>query len=452
VPKNNSISPALADKPNKPSAEFPLFAHATRRWAKKIKGKIVYFGPWSDPDAALKNYFDFVDGKPMGKTLRPQSVPSERPNKPYPEFPLFPHATRRWAKKIKGRLVYFGPWSDPDGALKNYLDQADALHAGRKPRVESEGASIKDVCNNFLNIKKARLDSGELSSHSWTKYKKVADEVIAAFGKQRLASDLDGQDFARLRERMASKWGVNRLADMIQHVRSVFKAAFESGLLAVPTRFGPGFARPTKKSIRLHRAKLGAKLFSAEEIRRLLDTAGVPMKAMILLGVNCGFGNSDCGNLPLAAADLETGWIDFPRPKTGVSRRCSLWPETVEALKAALGKRPEPKIAEDAGLFFITKRGQRWGNGTTTAPVSQEMEKLLHALGIYRKGLGFYVLRHTFRTVADGSKDQPATDAIMGHESSHMSSVYREAIADGRLQAVSEYVRRWLFGDGDRVE
>jgi len=46
-----------------------------------------------------------------------------------------------------------------------------------------------------------------------------------------------------------------------------------------------------------------------------------------------------------------------------------------------------------------------------------------------RKGLGFYTLRHTFRTVADEAKDQPAADFTMGHESPHMSTVYRETSA-----------------------
>jgi hypothetical protein len=28
-------------------------------------------------------------------------------------------------------MHYFGPWSDPDGALARYLEPEDALHAGR---------------------------------------------------------------------------------------------------------------------------------------------------------------------------------------------------------------------------------------------------------------------------------------------------------------------------------
>src|SRR5262245_30598705 len=39
------------------------------------------------------------------------------------------------------------------------------------------------------------------------------------------------------------------------------------------------------------------------------------------------------------------------------------------------------------------------------------------------KGLGFYPLRHTFRTVADEAMDQPAADFIIGPEIPHMSSV-----------------------------
>src|SRR5262249_38314778 len=153
-------------------------------------------------------------------------------------------------------------------------------------------------------------------THTFANYKIAAGELVAHMGKTRLAADLDPQDFAKLRSRMAKKWGLYRLGVNIQHIRSILKHAFDARLIPTPVQFGPGFARPTKKAIRLYTAQQGPKLFTADEIRELLNAAGVRLKAMILLGINCAFGNSDCGNLPLSAVNLDTGWIDYPRPKT----------------------------------------------------------------------------------------------------------------------------------------
>jgi integrase len=379
-----------------------------------------------------------------------------KPAKPYPDFPLFPHAAGVWAKKIRGKLYYFGPWNDPDAALRSYLAQKDDLHAGRTPRpADPEAVTVKEVVNAFLNHKKALLDSGELSPRSWDDYKATTDILIGRFGKGRLAADLRPEDFATLRKYLAKSVGPVRLGNTIQRVRSVFKYAYDAELIDRPVRFGPGFKRPSKKVLRLHRAEAGRKLFTAEEVRRLIDAAGPAMRAMLLLAINGGMGNSDCGNLPLSALDLEAGWVDYPRPKTGVPRRVLLWPETVQAVREALAKRPAPKRAEDAGLVFITKRGLSWSKDTRDNPLSKETAKLMKELGINgRKGLGFYTLRHVFRTVADEAKDQPATDFIMGHEVPHMSSVYRETISDERLRAVTDHVRRWLYlacGSSERV-
>jgi integrase len=181
-------------------------------------------------------------------------------------------------------------------------------------------------------------------------------------------------------------------------------------------------------------------------VRQLIEAASVPVRAMILLGINGGMGNADCGMLALSAVDLDNAILDFPRPKTGIPRRFPLWPETVEAIRAALDCRPPAKKTDHAGLVFITKYGKPWAKLTADNTLAKEMGKLLRELGINgRKGLGFYTLRHLFRTVADESKDQPAVDYVMGHEVPHMSSVYRETLSDERLRAVVEHVRRWLF-------
>jgi integrase len=169
------------------------------------------------------------------------------------------------------------------------------------------------------------------------------------------------------------------------------------------------------------------------------------MKAMTLLGINCGFGNRDCGTLPLTALDLKTGWVDFPRPKTSVERKCSLWPETIEAIKEAIASQPEAKLPEHKRLAFITARGGPWAKDTAESPVYLEFRKLLDKLELRRQGVSFYALRHTFETIGGGSRDQVAVNHIMGHVDSSMAATYREQIEDARLLDVTDHVHHWLF-------
>lgn len=105
---------------------------------------------------------------------------------------------------------------------------------------------------------------------------------------------------------------------------------------------------------------------------------------MILLGINCGFGPADCGNLPIKALDLKAGWVNYPRPKTGVARRCPLWPETVEALKESIANRPKPHDEADNGMVFLTKYGQRWAKESSDNPISKEVAKILRPLKVKR--------------------------------------------------------------------
>jgi integrase len=186
-------------------------------------------------------------------------------------------------------------------------------------------------------------------------------------------------------------------------------------------------------------------MIEAADLRRLIDAADVHMRPMILLGVNCAYGNNDVGTLPIEAVDLAGGWLSYHRPKTGIARRCKLWPETIAALEASLAKRPKAKTPEVEPLFFVTKYGASWAKDGIDNPVSKAFRKLLDKSKLHRPGVSFYSLRHVHRTIADGAKDQPAANAIMGHADTSMADRYRERIDDERLEAVAEHVRRWLY-------
>jgi integrase len=371
-------------------------------------------------------------------------VPKDKPKKPRADFPLFPHATGRWAKKIKGRFVYFGPWSDPDGALQKYLDQKNDLYAGRTPRDPGEGLTVRELCNRFLTWKRELVENGELSEITWRDYHIACGHIVDVFGRDRAVAHLRSEDFQGLRRRLAKRCGPVRLGNEIQRIRSVFLYAYDEELIDKPVRYGKVFKRPSKKTLRLARNAAGPRMFEPEEIQAMLREAGIALRAMILLGVNCGYGNSDVGRLTRDAINLESGWADFPRPKTGVQRRCPLWPETVAALREALEHRPTPKDPKHVGLVFVTKRGGCWAKSGCDNPVSKETAKLLKKLNI-NGHRNFYCLRHVLETIGGESRDQVAGDSIMGRARDDMASVYRERISDERLKAVTDHVRAWLF-------
>ena len=209
-------------------------------------------------------------------------------------------------------------------------------------------------------------------------------------------------------------------------------------------RYGDEFSIPSARTMRKNRNTNGHRILEAAEVRKLLEAANPQLKAMILLGVNCGYGNHDVATLPLRALDLDGGWVNYPRPKTEVDRRCPLWPETVEALRAWLAVRPEPKPGAE-GLVFLTIRGRQWLSGGVAFPIVAAVGSLMRSVGVHRRGLGFYTLRHVFRTHADATQDSVAIHLIMGHSDSSIDANYRHGIYDARLRGVTDHVRAWLY-------
>jgi integrase len=354
---------------------------------------------------------------------------------------------------VKGHLCYFGKVvSDPKGqaALGLWLAQKDDLLAGRKPRARRpEETAVKDLANAFLTHKKDLLSAGEITEWTFQEYHATCARLVKAFGRERPIDDLIADDFQRLRAQIAKKWGVHRLSNEIQRVRSIFKFGYEAGILDKPVRFGPGFKKPSAKVLRQNRAKAGLRMFEREELLSLLNATPPTQKAMVLLAVNGGLGNHDVATLPMKAVNLKSGWLTYPRPKTGIERRIPLWPETIEALKAVVADRRKPKDPAHNDLVFISVQGEAYISKSSGHRIAKTILWFLRKAKIERPGLTFYSLRHTFQTVAEGVRDLSAVQAIMGHAASgsDMSARYRERVDDARLLAVTQHVHDWLFSD-----
>lgn len=387
-----------------------------------------------------------------------------KPTKPHPSFPLTPHPNGQWCKKIRGKLRFFGVWADPQAAMERYLKHASDLHAGREPTVSVDELTVKELANHYLNYQAQKLDAGEIGPRWFEDCRRTLKEFAQATGKQRVVSDLRPVDFQTYRSQLSRRLGVHAITRTITVVKGMFKYAVETDLIPEAPRLQHALRKPTATQVRKSKQQAelihGKKLFQAEDLRRILDASPVSLRPAVLLGINGGFGNTDCGKFPVAAIDFSRAVIEYSRPKTGVQRVVPLWDETLAAIQAMRdGGQSKGATPEANALLFCTETGralvrQRYHHDeqmhvtkvTYIDRLGDQFDKVLTTLSLKRRGIGFYTLRHTFRTWADGANDQHAIHRIMGHAIPGMSGIYVEEIELHRLRAVVDHVHRKLFG------
>jgi len=319
--------------------------------------------------------------------------------------------------------------------------------AGEAPPKDEYDYTIQDACEDFYESRRRLYESGQLAARTLADYDVLHRQLIQHFGRTRRVSSITREDWRRLRELKQKRWGPKTLQNFIARTKAVFSWCYQAGKIFEPMQFGLGFKKPPKAAIRKARYAKPPREFTAEELRQLLAVSSGQLHAMILRAINGGLGQTDLALLKLHNLDLKRGWIDYPRPKTGIQRQFPLWPETVAALEQVVTQRKES--ADYPELVFLTRSGAPWVRqnlaGSRSDAITLEFTKLKKKVGISGYSKGFYAIRHTFRTVADECYDQPAIMHVMGHGDDSMSGTYRERISAERLVAVTDYVRKWLF-------
>jgi integrase len=307
-----------------------------------------------------------------------------------------------------------------------WLDQKDDLLAGRAT-TSRNGLTVDDLCQQFLQAKKSRLATGELQLPTWNSYRICCRQVVNHFDRHRRLDDMGPQEFQTYRSKLAKTNGLVGLNNQIVQTRMIFQFAYKANLIERPIEFGPDFSIPSSRSIRTQRT---SKMFEASEIRSMLAHGTASMRAMVLLGINGGLGNTDVERLNIGAIDFRVGWLTYPRAKTGTERRIPLWPETLAAIRRAIEIRVTPVSEDLSDRLFLTRRGESYHKDTTRY-LTEQFRKFLQTIdamdadakNIYRKGVGLYALRHVFETIGGQSRDQVAVDAIMGHQRGDMASI-----------------------------
>jgi integrase len=251
-------------------------------------------------------------------------------------------------------------------------------------------------------------------------------------------SDLNSAILSDFRQMLATNLKISTVTAnlYINHVRMLLLWSVNIHGLSHPPM---GVIRKFRKNRSVkkgHGKKHDRSAISWNELEKLFAVAGVVDTALLLLGLNCGFGNTDIGTLKLCNIDLEAATVSHPRPKTGVERNFYLWPETVDVLriyiKSYRGKPVNEKVAE---LVFVGKRGTPlcWeqidedGNYKRSDSIKVRFRRLYEKAGLKRPyGRGYYSLRHTHATIIGlGSNDMREVQASLGQVTLTQQEVYR---------------------------
>jgi len=332
--------------------------------------------------------------------------------RPSNKYPLTLHQTGQYCKKIRGKMHYFG--KDKQEALQRYYEQASALHtATDAPLPPATDLMLIDLCNLYIDHQSGRAKAGEIQERQCHEQVPRLRAFASFIGPDRKVATIKTYEVAAYRQKRIDD---GRSPVTINNELAVVKAMFHWAESNEVIDRGPRLDAVKK----IPRPKVKRQLFTQDDIRKLLACADAQWRAMILLGLNCAFGGTDCAELRWENLDLDEGRICFPRPKTNVGRNTLLWPQTVKAI------RDVPVRGE---RVFYTRYGQTWcyraKERYDVKPHTQAFKRLMKRAGIVaEKGAGFYTLRRMAATIAAETGDAFAVQGLLGHADLTVASDY----------------------------
>ena len=361
------------------------------------------------------------------------------------KFPLTLHPTGQYCKKIKGKIRYFG--KDKKKALEKYLAQSTYLHGAQSlfQKISNGKMTLKQLCDLYLRYQHSRVLVGDMTAKHYNDSKYSLDRLMAFLGPGCRIENISTLDLQNYKRKLQSSYpSIDRQNLHIGLMKAMFHWARKNDVLESI----PNIDAISKDRV-VHKEKY---TFNKKQIRKLLSTADVKMKAMIWLGLNCGFGCTDCSRLQWKDIDFNNSRVNLARNKTKIGRNLPLWPETIQALK---------EVPRSGTLVFTISDGHPWIQTTATRNdsgepkyicdnrISTKFSRLMKKVRIQTpKGTGFYTLRRTAATMAARSGDPFAVQRLLGHVDLTMATRYVQDVSE-QTDRVIENSRKHFIGKED---
>ena len=374
--------------------------------------------------------------------------------KDHPGYPLTAHPSGQWSKKIRGHVYYFGRLDDPDAALALWNQEGEYLLAGLTPPEYTNGMIVEELIGKHCIDVSDRVVTNHLSNATQRLYKVAYQLLKEAGIYKIAIQSIGPQHFTIIQGILErSGRALRTQKNLIVAVKAIFNWGRQMGFYEHEIRYGPRFVLPSLNAIEAEQEEKGVCRFLERDlILEALGVASPVQKIAILLGINCGFYPGDTCAIPIDRIHLNViiPYHYFRRAKNRQRRMAALWPETVETIREYLDKYRSPIESSERHLI-LTQAGRPYGEYGADA-LSRSFNTLIKDKR--RKGASLGSLRHTYGTVVDLVPDQAMIDLTMGHTSKTLQKrVYRQFNLNEleRLSALAQIVREWLFGSGENI-
>lgn len=234
---------------------------------------------------------------------------------------------------------------DPSGLDVEMADPLKTEEAVWRDRLEvmqratPSDKALKTLVERFINNKKAAAAAGELSTARVYALQLHLNDFAEWFGHGSPVDEITGRILSDYRLHLLKKvesmqWSRNTANDRLVTVRSFVRWLWQ--IEAIPQL--PRIMDGRTKALNIGTSSSEIKVFTKQEITKLLNESSDRTKLYILLMLNCGMTQKDIADLQHSEFDWDAGRIIRKRSKTrkhGTVPEVNykLWPETVRLLK-----------------------------------------------------------------------------------------------------------------------
>jgi integrase len=339
-------------------------------------------------------------------------------------------------KKIDGQLHYFGRANGSESQARKELIEFLRLRENGVPQVARADVPLHEIANRYAADVKQRVQPATFDD-----YDAAIKSFVSILGRDTCDTQLTASHFGKVRDAWDERFGSVRLGNQIQAIRTMFRWAVDNLIIERIPAYGNRFDKPTATEQRIEaRATVdrrGHRKFSAGDIAKILAAAKGDLKTFVLLALNGGMYSVDISDLAWEHIKNEGNlWIvDRLRAKTKIPQRFPMWPEVAKRFAT---------MHRSTGRIFSTVHGNAWNNRRHKDSIALTFRRLVQALGIHRKGVGFGSFRHTHVSAVGDHSDGVAARVVRGHLVEGVVKHY-DIPENKRLKSVTDLARRRLL-------